>query len=136
MLPEPTARALTQPADMHRVGVKLFLAICDDWDLNEEERITLAGLRSRTTLQTWRHKLTADERIRLSPDTLERLSLVAGIRKAVELLFPRDQWTAYMRRPNSDLGTQSALDRMLAGRLIDLWDVRRYLDGQRGAHFA
>jgi hypothetical protein len=29
-------------------------------------------------------------------------------------------------------GGKSALDRMLAGRVVDLADVRRYLDAERG----
>ena len=61
-------------SEVERVAVKLFLAIAEQWQLSEEQCCTLAGLSSRTTLHNWRKKLAADEGIRLSRDTLERLS--------------------------------------------------------------
>jgi hypothetical protein len=41
---------------------------------------------------------------------------------------------AWVKKPNSarGFGGKSALERMLAGRVLDLADVRRYLDAQRG----
>jgi len=123
------------PLLMGRVGVKLFLAICDDWNLTDDQKLVLAGASSKTTLSQWRKKVAAKEGIKLGADTLERLSYVAGIRKGIELLSPKDQWSTYIRKPNRDLGGMSALDRMLAGKVVDLADVRRYLDGLRGAHF-
>jgi hypothetical protein len=40
----------------------------------------------------------------------------------------------WVKKPNSahGFGGKSALERMLAGRVVDLADVRRYLDAQRG----
>lgn len=125
------------PGVQGRVAAKLFLAIADEWDLNEQQRCTLAGLGSRTTLHNWRKKVAAGEGINLSADTLERLSYLAGIYKALQLLFSDStQWQQWVRKPNRDFGGQSALDRMLAGRVIDLADVRRYLDSWRGEHYA
>jgi hypothetical protein len=39
-----------------------------------------------------------------------------------------------VRRPNaaSPFGGRSALERMLSGNVADLYEVRRYLDAQRG----
>ena len=72
----------------------------------------------------------------MTRDTLERLSYVAGIYKALQLLFPNaEQWSGWIRRPNRDFGGRPALEHMLGGRVIDLADVRRYLDAQRGAQF-
>lgn len=119
-----------------RVAVKLFLGIADEWGLSEEQRCTLAGLSSRTTLHNWRKKVVAKEGINLSGDTLERLSYLAGIYKGVQLLFTDPaQWKNWVKKPNRDFGGQSALERMLAGRVVDLADVRRYLDGWRGEHY-
>jgi len=119
-----------------RVAAKLFLGITDTWNLTDAQRLVLAGHESRTTLNQWRRKVAAGEDIRLPRDTLERLSYVAGIYKALQLIFPNpEQWADWVRRPNQDFGGRSALDRMLAGRVIDLADVRRYLDAHRGAHF-
>jgi hypothetical protein len=119
-----------------RVAAKLFLGITNEWDLTEAEKLVLAGHESRTTLNQWRRKIAAGEDIKLSRDTLERLSYVSGIYKALQLLFPDpQQWSEWIRRPNRDFGGQPALERMLAGRVADLADVRRYLDSWRGSHF-
>lgn len=119
-----------------RVAVKLFLAIADEWGLTDDQRCTLAGLGSRTTLHNWRKKVAAKEAINLSGDTLERLSYLAGIYKGIQLLFTDPaQWKNWVKKPNQHFGGQSALDRMLAGRVVDLSDVRRYLDSWRGEHY-
>ncbi|HET6587381.1 MAG TPA: antitoxin Xre/MbcA/ParS toxin-binding domain-containing protein, partial [Oleiagrimonas sp.] len=41
---------------------------------------------------------------------------------------------AWVRRANDALpfGGRSALERMLSGQVADLYEVRRYLDAQRG----
>ncbi|MFT7245301.1 MAG: hypothetical protein ACI82A_002668 [Candidatus Azotimanducaceae bacterium] len=122
--------------ELGRVAVKLFLGITDDWDLTENEKLVLAGHESRTTLNQWRQKVEANEDIKLSRDTLERLSYVAGIYKALQLLFPNpEQWSNWIRRPNRDFGGNPALEHMLGGKVVDLADVRRYLDSWRGSHF-
>ena len=124
---------LVDNAAMSRVAVKLFLGIADEWQLTDEQRCTLAGLGTRTTLHNWKQKLAAGEPIKLGKDTLERLSYLAGIYKAVQLLFSDPvQWKNWVRKPNRDFGGTSALERMLGGRIVDLVDVRRYLDGWRG----
>ncbi len=73
--------------------------------------------------------------VKLSRDTLERISYLLGIYKNLNILLPSqraaDEW---IRKPNMAplFNGQSAIDRMLAGNLVDLADVRRYLDAQRG----
>lgn len=122
---------------MSRVAIKLFFGITAEWNLTDEQRCTLAGLGTRTTLHNWRHKLATGEPIKLARDTLERLSYLAGIYKGTQLLFTDpNQWKNWVRKPNRDFGGRSALDRMLAGRVVDLVDVRRYLDGWRGEPYA
>ena len=119
-------------AELGRVGAKLFFAIADEWQLSQEQRCRLAGV-GRTTLHNWRRKVDAGEALPLPADTLERLSYISGIYKALQILLPtRQQWAEWVRRPNRDFGGQSALERMLGGQVVDLADVRRYLDAQRG----
>lgn len=119
-----------------RVAAKLFLGITEEWQLTDAERLVLAGHESRTTLNQWRRKIAAGDEIKLSRDTLDRLSYVAGIYKALQLLFPNpEQWSGWVRRPNRDFGGQPALDHMLGGSVVDLADVRRYLDAWRGSQF-
>jgi hypothetical protein len=125
--------APVEEAQISRVAVKLFLGIAEEWNLTEEQRCTLAGLGTRTTLHNWRQKLAAGEPIKLGKDTLERLSYLAGIYKGVQLLFSDPaQWKNWVHKPNRDFGGASALERMLVGRVVDLVDVRRYVDAWRG----
>jgi hypothetical protein len=124
--------AQPHPEELGRVAAKLFLAISSEWGLTQEQRAIIAGV-GRTTLHNWKHKVEAKEPIALPVDTLERLSYVSGIYKALQVLLPtREQWAEWIKKPNHDFGGQSALDRMLNGRVVDLADVRRYLDAQRG----
>lgn len=123
--------------DLARVAVKLFLKITEEWSLNEDQRCVLAGLSSRTTLHNWRQRVDDREQsIKLSKDTLERLSYIAGIYKAIQILFDEPkQWQEWIKKPNSDFAGQSALDRMLAGNVADLYFVRQYLDAWRGESY-
>ena len=58
-----------------------------------------------------------------------------GIYKALRILLPTAEAAhAWVKKPNTahGFGGKSALERMLGGRVIDLADVRRYLDAERG----
>jgi uncharacterized protein (DUF2384 family) len=108
-----------------------FFNITGRWGLAAEEERTLLGAPPRSTFFKWKSERAA----RLSPDTLERISYVMGIYKALRILLPtEDAANAWIKRPNRAAGFagKSALDRMLAGRVVDLADVRRYLDAERG----
>ena len=68
-------------------------------------------------------------------DTLERISYVLGIYKALQILLPdAARADAWVRQPNSagPFGGRSALERMMGGNVGDLFVVRQYLDAQRG----
>ena len=113
------------------VGLRAFGRIAELWHLSIAEQLTLLGLSSRSTYFKWRK----EAEVRLPRDTLERISYILGIYKALQLLLPdtraADEW---VRRPNeaSVFGGRSALDRMLSGNVSDLYIVRQYLDAQRG----
>ena len=112
-------------------GLRAFGRIADLWHLSIAEQLTLLGLSSRSTYFKWRK----EPQVRLARDTLERISYLLGIYKALQLLLPdtraADEW---IRRPNEAavFGGRSALDRMLSGNVADLYNVRQYLDAQRG----
>ncbi len=112
-------------------GLRAFARIAELWHLSIAEQMTLLGLSSRSTYFKWRK----EPNVRLPRDTLERISYILGIYKALQLLLPdtraADEW---IRRPNeaSVFGGRSALDRMLSGNVADLYIVRQYLDAQRG----
>jgi Protein of unknown function (DUF2384) len=112
-------------------GLRAFTKIAELWHLSVPEQLTLLGLTSRSTYFKWRK----EPQPKLPRDTLERLSYLLGIYKALQLLLPEaaaaDQW---IRRPNDAplFGGGSALERMLSGNVADLFTVRQYLDAQRG----
>ena len=112
-------------------ALRTFLRIADLWGLTIDEQMTLLGVTARSTFFKWKK----DPNATLPKDTLERISYILGIYKALQILLPdekaADEW---VRRPNaaSLFGGQSALDRMLSGQVADLFVVRQYLDAQRG----
>ena len=68
-------------------------------------------------------------------DTLERVSYLLGIFKALHILLPdEDAADAWVKKANTApiFAGKSALDRMLSGHVSDLYVVRQYLDAQRG----
>jgi hypothetical protein len=112
-------------------GLRAFARISELWHLSIAEQMTLLGLSSRSTYFKWRK----EAEVRLPRDTLERISYILGIYKAIQILLPdtraADEW---VRRPNDAavFGGKSALERMLSGNVADLYIVRQYLDAQRG----
>jgi hypothetical protein len=117
---------------MSAAGLRAFFNIARDWDLSTEQQIVLLGSPGRSTFYKWKN---APQAARLPRDTLERLSLMLGIYKALQILLPSDAAAdAWIRKPNAAplFGGASALERMLSGNVSDLYEVRRYLDAQRG----
>ena len=124
------ARSATQ-IQMAAAGLRAFQRVATLWQLSIAEQLNLLGLQSKSTYFKWRK----DTAVRLPRDTLERLSYLLGIYKALQILFPDPAAAdAWLRRPNSaaPFGGGSALDRMLSGQVADLYFVRQYLDAQRG----
>ena len=114
-----------------RVALKGFFAITGKWALEPREQQVLLGGIGRTTFAKYR-KLPE---VALARDTLERISYVFGIHKALLVLFgSEERATAWLRKPNSahPFNGQSALERMLAGSVVDLAAVRDYLDAVCG----
>lgn len=114
-----------------------FFGITQEWDCSPKDQITLLGTPSKSSFYRMRDFVDgkADKPPKLSRDALERISYVMGIYKALNILLPSTRRAAeWVRKANSHplFGNRSALDIMLQGRVIDLADVRRYLDGERG----
>lgn len=128
------SQAKAQPSrkDMSAAGLRAFFNIAQDWGLSEQEQLVLLGQPSRSTYYKWK---SAPETADLKRDTLERLSYILGIYKALQILLPdlaaADAW---VKKPNTAplFGGKSALDRMLGGNIGDLLAVRQYLDARRG----
>jgi hypothetical protein len=130
----PTVSAASRPgiAEMSAAGLRAFFKIAESWTLSADEQIVLLGTPGRSTYFKWKQQ---PESARLGRDTLERLSLVLGIYKALQILLPQaDIADGWIKRPNTAVpfGGKRALDRMLAGNVSDLIAVRQYLDAMRG----
>lgn len=119
------------PAGLSGAGLRTFFRIMDRWQVDEAVRLRLLGA-SRSTYFRWR----ADpESARLGPDTLERLSYVFGIYKALHILLPNEAAAdSWVNRPNTHplFAGGTPLQRLHGGQVADLFVVRQYLDAERG----
>lgn len=112
-------------------ALRAYFAITRKWGLNEDQERRLLGLPRRSTFLRWKRQNS----VRLSNDVIERISYVLGIYGALRSLFAdAGQADGWIKRSNLAplFCGRSALERMLAGQVADLYLVRRYLDAQRG----
>ncbi|MEO6422724.1 MAG: MbcA/ParS/Xre antitoxin family protein [Candidatus Nitrotoga sp.] len=113
-------------------GLRAFFNIARDWGLTTDEQMVLLGAPGRSTFFKWK---STPESADLKRDTLERVSYLLGIYKALQILLPSiEAADAWVKKPNSAplFGGKRALDRMLGGNVADLVAVRQYLDARRG----
>jgi len=113
-------------------GLRAFFHLGDVWKLSAEQQIVLLGRPARSTFFEWKKHPERD----LQPDTIERLSYLMGIYKALQIIFSdptiADQWIHQPAEVPPFAG-KTPLQYMLRGDMVALYDVRRYLDAQRGA---
>ena len=135
-MPQPSHAINTPPQpstrDLSAAGLRAFFNIARDWNLNTEEQMVLLGAPGRSTFFKWK---STPESADLKRDTLERLSYLLGIYKALQVLLPATAAAdAWIKKPNDAplFAGQSALARMLGGNVADLVAVRQYLDARRG----
>jgi hypothetical protein len=125
----------TEPAARSGVGhtpipavIEAFQGIAELWQLTTEDQLLLLGSPGRSTFFKWKKEGGSIPR-----DSVERVSHLLAIHKALEILLPdtaaADGW---VRRPNQFFSGQSALDVMRGGQVMDIYRVRQYVDAQRG----
>ena len=128
--PKPP-RPLAHPERLAGPALRTFFRIADAWRLSGDEARTLLGSPPRSTFYAWKRAGQGQ----LDRDTLERVSYILGIYKALQILLPApavaDTW---LRKPNTAplFAGKPALQRMLSGNVADLYVVRQYLDAWRG----
>lgn len=118
-------------AELAGPALRAFFKLAERWKLRVADQRKLLGDPPESTFYKWKRERDGA----LSRDTLERISYLLGIFKALAILFPQpDRADAWLRRPNDapTFGGRSALERMLSGNVADLYVVRQYLDAQRG----
>jgi hypothetical protein len=116
ILERPKAAAIDATA-----ALKGYFGIMDLWNASPDEARTILGSPSESTYFA-----------RPPEDTLRRVGYVAGIFKALQILYSdrslADRW---VRTPNRAFGGQTPFQRMAAGDVTDLAAVRAYLDAAR-----
>jgi hypothetical protein len=124
--PDPVVRRkLSGPA------LRTFFRIAALWQLSVQEQRALLGWPAASTF----HKYKAGDIGALSFDTLTRISLVIGIYKSLQILYPEPEFAdRWVRMPNSHalFGGRPALSLMTEAGIDGLYQVRRLLDGRRG----
>ena len=136
-------RASTQPRSLHArpepeqrrrlsgPALRTFFNIANVWQLSVAEQRALLGWPAASTY----HKYKSGDHAALSFDTLTRLSLVLGIYKSLQVLYPEPQFAdAWIRMPNTNaiFGGATPLSVMIDAGIDGLYRVRRLLDGRRG----
>jgi hypothetical protein len=116
---------------MSAPAIRTFFNVAEAWGLSNEEQRALLGWPPESTF----YKYKAGPCGTLSYDVLMRISLVLGIYKDLQILYPEaglaDRW---VQLPNSNpmFGGRPALALMVEGGMDALYQVRRLLDGRRG----
>lgn len=128
MLASIEAERAHAPAVNPVVALRGFFHIMDAWNAGAEEARIILGSPAERTYYAWR----AGNAVRVPNDTLRRIGYIAGIYKALQILYSdphlADGW---VKRPNQAFGGQTPLERMRAGDIVDLAAVRSYLDAAR-----
>lgn len=122
---------MTDAIEKSRVALRAFFKIAELWRLDQQEQLALLGQTDPLQLAQWAEGKGPS----LCRDTIERISYVLGIFHAINVLLPvRELANAWVREPNKApiFGGKSALDRMTAGNVSDLYVVRQYLDAEAG----
>lgn len=121
-----------RPAELSPEGRRRAMGGCfrilELWGASNAEARRILGTPAERTFFGWK----AGRVRRVPDDTLRRIGYVAGIYKALQILYSDPaQADAWVRKPNRHFGGQTPLERMTAGDVTDLAAVRAYLDAAR-----
>ncbi|WP_339650143.1 antitoxin Xre-like helix-turn-helix domain-containing protein [uncultured Marinobacter sp.] len=112
------------------VALKGFFGICREWGCTQEEMMQLLGGVSHSTLAQYQQL----PQVKLSQDTLERISYILGIYESLRVMYPTaERANRRVRLETSEVpfAGASALDFMARGSLKHLAETRRYFDAKR-----
>ena len=117
-------------AEKHNLALQGFFSIMEHWKADNPATRRILGFPAERTFYAWKKGSSG---ARLPEDTLRRIGYVAGIWKALQIVYSdpqnADKW---VNRPNAFFGGQTPLERMAAGDVTDLAAVRAYIDAARG----
>jgi len=125
----PTSISDSLPADRQARALEGFFQIMDRWRVDNATARAILGSPAQRTFFLWKK---GGRPARLPEDTLRRIGYVAGIWKALQIVYAQpEQADAWVMKPNDFFGGQTPLQRMAAGDVTDLAAVRAYLDAAR-----
>ena len=105
-----------------------FFRIMELWGASNAQMQRMLGSPPVRTFYQWK----TGRAKRVPEDTLRRIGYVAGIYKALQILYSDPaQADGWVSQPNDCFGGQTPLDRMAAGDVTDLAAVRIYVDAAR-----
>ncbi|MFN4140962.1 MbcA/ParS/Xre antitoxin family protein [Aestuariivirga sp.] len=133
---EPSALInMSDPAERKRLSpsaIRAFFNIMERWRVRDgDARDLLGGISNGVFYEMKRNP----ERV-LDVDRLARISLLVGIFKSLNILYPEDLADAWITLPNKNrlFNGGTPLSYMREGGLAAMWTVRRLLDARRGGH--
>lgn len=105
-----------------------FIRIMELWNASNAQMRRILGSPPERTFYEWK----AGRVKRLPEDTMRRIGYVAGVFKALQILYSDSrQADAWINKPNRAFAGQSPMERMTAGDVTDLATVRNYLEAAR-----
>lgn len=118
--------AIGAPASSGQTALTLFFGLMKRWNVADVDRqATLLGVSDRTV-----RRYAQEAPASLDRDTRERISHLMNLHLDLRGIFASnvdvDRW---LTSPNEDFGGQSPLNRLLAGNVSDIIDVRYYVQG-------
>jgi|TARA_R110001599_G_scaffold267834_2_gene468743 hypothetical protein len=113
-----------------RVVLPVIFDIFTKWSLSMSSQLILLGLSEEKALRDCRE---TPEEVELSLDLIERISLILGIFKSLQILMPVPHLAdAWLKTPNDGPVFNGAPPKshLLSGEIADLAAVRNYLSYQ------
>jgi hypothetical protein len=126
------ARSPAKLKALSPTAIRAFKDIAARWKLAPIEQRILLGVLPQSTYTKY---MRDPDAALLSYDTLQRISMLLGIFKAINILLPDEQLAdAWIGAPNAHplFKGKSAKELLLDGSFESLAAVRGYLDAERG----
>ena len=128
--PVPDLSSIKERERLTPGALGAFFNIMDAWKVRAEDARALLGGVSNGRF----YAMKQGRGRALDQDRLQRVSLLVGVFKALNILYSRELADAWVGLPNDNrlFGGRTPLTAMLQGGLPTMLQVRRLLDARRG----
>lgn len=109
-------------------GLRFFIRIAELWGLSKRDQAEILAVRSYSDIASWIEQSQQNQHLKIPFQTIERISLLIGIRRRIELQYPKSRWNIYMRTKNVALKGETPISFMVKGNVECLYLFRNYLD--------